>query len=285
MLSVPLSKEAGMANYQDIVYEVDDPVAIIRLNRPTKLNAFTNNTLVELRDAVETARDDPAVVGIVITGEGRGFCAGLDTEALEDTHSAGADTKSARARPKTSDEIPGPFTYLMELDKPVVAAVNGVAAGGGFALACLCDLRFASTEARFTSVFSKRGLFPEFGISWILPQIVSMGWAMDLLWTSRMVDAQEALKLGLVQHVVEPDELLEKASDYIRELGAVASPAGLRESKRLLYRHAGTDYGYAMRDADATMGKSIGSPDALEGVRSFVERRPPKFERLGRKQE
>lgn len=272
-----------MAKYQDIVFEVDDPVAIIRLNRPTKLNAFTNNTLVELRDAVETARDDPAVVGIVITGEGRGFCAGLDTEALEDTHSAGASEKGAKARPTTSDEVPGPFTYLMELEKPVVAAVNGVAAGGGFALACLCDLRFASTDARFTSIFSKRGLYPEFGISWILPQLVSMGWAMDLLWTSRMVDAPEALQLGLVQRVVPPDELVENACDYIRELAATVSPAGLRESKRLLYRHSGTDYEYAMRDADATMGGSIGSPDALEGVRSFVERRPPKFERLGKK--
>ena len=274
-----------MANYQDIVYEVDDPVAIIRLNRPTKLNAFTGNTLVELRRAVETAHDDPAVVGIVITGEGRGFCAGLDTEALEDTHSAGTGAKRPVAGPTTNDDVPGPFTYLMELDKPVVAAVNGVAAGGGFALACLCDVRFASTEARFTSVFSKRGLFPEFGISWILPRLVSMGWVMDLLWTSRMVDAQEALQLGLVQHVVQPDELVEKASDYIRELAASVSPAALRESKHLLYRHAGFGYEHAMRDADVTMGRSIGSPDALEGVRSFVARRPAKFERLGRKRE
>jgi enoyl-CoA hydratase/carnithine racemase len=278
-----------MVSNQDVIYQVDDPVAIIKLNRPTKLNAFTHNTLAELRRAVEDARSDARVVGIVITGEGRGFCAGLDTEALAVTHEEGAIEHGAAGR-KTPDEsasveVPGPFTYLMELNKPVVAAVNGVAAGGGFVLACLCDVRFASTDARFTSVFSKRGLSPEFGVSWVMPQLIGMGWSMDMLWTSRMVGAEEAKQLGLVQYLTEPEDLVESACNYIRELAATVSPAALRDGKRLLYRHAGVDYGHAMRDAEEETRGVIGRADAVEGVQSFVERRPPKFERLGGKED
>lgn len=269
---------------QDIIYQVDDPVAIIRLNRPEKLNAFTHNTLAELRQAVEEAGRDPNVVGIVITGEGRGFCAGLDVEALESTHGAGPAAPAPAAQTTTSQEAPGLFTYLMELEKPVVAAVNGVAAGGGFVLACLCDLRFASTEARFTTVFSKRGLVPEFGSTWIVPRLVSMGWAMDLLWTSRMVDAEEALRLGLVQYVTKHEDLVESASNYIKELAASVSPASIRDTKRLLYRHASTSYRQAVQEADEATRAAIGRTDAIEGVRSFVEGRPPAFERLDGKQ-
>lgn len=274
-----------MVSNQDVIYQVDDPVAIIRLNRPDKLNAFTHHTLAELRRSVEDAANDSSVVGIVITGEGRGFCAGLDVADLEATHQAPAQAAGAASQSAPSDQVPGPFTYLMQLDKPVVAAVNGVAAGGGFVLACLCDIRFASTEARFTTVFSKRGLAPEFGVSWILPQLVGMGWAMDLMWTSRMVDAREALQLGLVQRIVEPDRLLDEACEYIRQLAASVSPAAIRDAKRLLYRHAGIGYEHAMRDADDTTRAVIGRADALEGARSFVERRAPEFERLGGKED
>ncbi len=270
---------------QEVIYEVDDPVAIIRLNRPETLNAFTHDSLIELRRAVNEARDDPRVVGIVITGEGRGFCSGLDTEALEQTHSGSDETAGPARQSPPSDGVPGPFTYLMAVDKPVVAAVNGVAAGGGFVLACLCDVRFASSDARFTPIFSKRGLVPEFGVSWILPQLVGIGWTLDMLWTSRMVGAEEALRLGLVQHLTEPEDLLEKACDYVRELATTVSPAAMRDAKRLVYRHAGAGYEQSMREADAMTSDATARPDAYEGVRSFVERRPPEFERLGGKQD
>ena len=277
-----------MVSNQDVIYQVDDPVAIIRLNRPDKLNAFTGNTLAELRGAVEEAERDPKVVGIIITGEGRGFCSGLDAEALQATHEApaepaGAGVAPATRQPAPNAEVPGPFTYLLQVEKPVVAAVNGVAAGGGFVLACLCDIRFASTDARFTTVFSKGGLAPEFGVTWILPQLVSMGWAMDLMWTSRMVGAEEALRLGLVQRLAEPEDLVEEASEYIRQLAASVSPAAIRDAKRLLYRHSGVGYKDAMWDAEDTLREVIGRDDAVEGARSFVERRAPQFERLGGK--
>lgn len=168
-----------MSAQTDVIYEVDDPVAIIRLNRPEKLNAFTHETLAQLRHAVDKAQHDRRVVGIVITGEGRGFCAGLDAEVLEAT-ARGASSRPAEA---SSEEIPGLFTYLWAVEKPVIAAVNGVAAGGGFVLASICDVRFASPEASFISIFSKRGLISEHGTSWIVPRLVGIGAALDLLWS------------------------------------------------------------------------------------------------------
>jgi enoyl-CoA hydratase/carnithine racemase len=182
-----------MRTFTDIIYEVDDPVAIIRLDRPGKLNAFTHETLAQLRQAVDMAHGDKRVVGIVITGEGRGFCAGLDAEVLEDT----ARQANEGQRGESTDEIPGLFTYLLAVDKPVIAAVNGVAAGGGFVLACLCDVRFASTAASFTTIFSKRGLISEHGTSWVVPRLVGTGAALDLLWSSRKIAASEAYRLGL----------------------------------------------------------------------------------------
>src|SRR5215475_6673726 len=154
-----------MSTYKDIEVEIADPVALIRLARPDKLNAFTYPMLAEIRAAVDAAAADPRVVGIVITGRGRGFCAGLDAETLAATTIRGS---GARERPP-ADEVPGLFTYLLRVPKPVIAAVNGVAAGGGFVLAAMCDVRFASTAASFTSIFTKRGLVAEHGISWTVP--------------------------------------------------------------------------------------------------------------------
>src|SRR5262249_39555496 len=140
----------GGTVYEDITFTIEDPVAIVTLNRPQKLNAFTTRTLRELRDAVEHAAADPAVVRIVITGARRVFCSGLDAEQLGAT-----TTRGSSSQPETTDEVPGLFTWLLEIDKPVIAALNGVAAGGGFVLAVLCDVRIASTEASLTAMFSK----------------------------------------------------------------------------------------------------------------------------------
>jgi enoyl-CoA hydratase/carnithine racemase len=264
--------------YTDLEYQVEDPVATIRLRRPARLNAFTHHTLGELRDAVERAAADPRAVGIVITGEGRGFCAGLDAETLEATARAGSAGPRGALEP---DEVPGLFTYLLKVEKPVVAAVNGVAAGGGLVLLAMCDLRFASRDASFTTVFSKRGLIAEHGTSWILPRLLGPGRALDLLWSSRRIDAVEAERIGLVEFLTEPAELLPRARAYLVELAATVSPASLRDTKQLVYRHLGIGYPEALREADALQWKSLDRPDAAEGVRSFVERRPPQFPRLG----
>lgn len=263
--------------YEDIIYEVDDPVAVVTLNRPEKLNAFTSATLAEIRDAVLRAERDPAVVGIIVTGAGRGFSAGLDSAQLGATTTAGSS-----ARPEVAEgDVPGLFTWLLRVGKPVIAAVNGVAAGGGFVLAGMCDLRFASTAASFTTVFSKRGLIAEHGTSWVLPRLVGTGRALDLLWSSRRIDAEEAARIGLVELLVEPDELLAAARAYVVELAAQVSPASLRDTKRLVYRHAGVGYEEALGETEALQWESLDRVDATEGARSLLERRAPEFPRVG----
>ena len=262
--------------YEDVIYEVDDPVATITLNRPEKLNAFTTRTLNEMRDAVDRAVADPAVVGIVVTGAGRGFCAGLDSAQLSATATAGSSSK-----PPASDDVPGLFTWLLAADKPVIAAINGVAAGGGFVLAVMSDVRIASTAATFTSIFSKRGLIAEHGTTWIVPRLVGAGNALDLLWTSRRIDAAEAHRMGLVQHLAEPDDLLATARQYVVDLAEQVSPASMRDTKRLVYRHLGIPYEDALEETEVVQYEALDRIDAKEGSTALLEKRPPAFPRLG----
>jgi len=260
-----------------IRYEVSDPVAVITLSRPDVLNAFHYPMLAEIREAVEAASADKAVVGIVVTGEGRGFCAGLDASVL-----AATTEGRSEGRPAVSEaELPGLFSFFTEQPKPIIAAVNGVAAGGGFVLAVKCDLRFASTQAAFTVVFSKRGLVAEHGTTWLLPRQVGLGDALDLMWSSRKIDAAEAERIRLVQRVVEPDELLPAARAYIEDLAANVSPASLADTKRMAYAHSGLELRPALIDADEATWAAVGRTDAREGAHSLLERRPPAFDRLG----
>ncbi len=260
-----------------IRYEVSDPVAVITLDRPEVLNAFHYPMLDEIRQAVEQATKDPAVVGIVITGSGRGFCAGLDASVLAKTTEGGSAGRPAVA----DDEMPGLFGYFTEIPKPIIAAVNGVTAGGGFVLATKCDLRFASTEAAFTSVFTKRGLIAEHGTTWILPRLIGTGAALDLLWSSRKIDAEESLRLGLVQQVVAPDALLDTAKAYVADLAANVAPKALADTKRLVYSGGGLGLRPALVEADEATWIAVGRPDAREGAMSLLERRAPNFERVG----
>ncbi|MGD9753139.1 MAG: enoyl-CoA hydratase/isomerase family protein [Acidimicrobiia bacterium] len=275
-----------MGAYTDIIVRTEDPVCVITLNRPEKLNAFTYRTLAELRVAVEAAAADPAVVGIIITGAGRGFSAGLDADTLAAvTGAAGGGGGRAAAPDEAAQleagELPGLFTYLLSVPKPVIAAVNGVAAGGGLVLSSLCDVRIASTEASFTTVFLKRGLVAEHGTSWVLPRALGPGRALDLLWTSRRIGAEEALAAGMVEHVVPAGELVERAVQYVREIAASASPAAIAATKRMVYDHLGLGYPDALRDADRAQWEAIEGPDAAEGARALLEKRAPAFRRLG----
>jgi enoyl-CoA hydratase/carnithine racemase len=263
-------------DYRDLTLEIDDPVAILRLDRPEKLNAFTYDTLAEIRRAIAAAAADPAVVGIVITGNGRGFCAGLDAQTLAAVTSGGAQ----RRAPADPDQVPGLFTYFLEVPKPIIAAVNGVAAGGGVVLAAMCDVRFASTAASFTTVFLKRGLVAEHGTSWILPRLLGSGRALDLLWTSDRIDGATAQQIGLVEHLCEPENLVARACSYVRRIAASASPAAVADTKRMVYRHFGMGYPEALREADRIQWAALERPDAAEGARALLERREPKFRRL-----
>ena len=257
----------------DIEFETQGRVALIRLNRPQTLNALTLSMLGEIRDGVRRAEADPEVTAIAFTGEGRGFCSGLDSAALVASTEAG----SAGQRSAAADELPGMFSYLMEVSKPVIAAVNGVAAGGGFILAMMSDLRFGSENASFTTVFSKRGLVAEHGASWLLPRLVGASRALDLLWSSRRVNAEEALRMGLLDRVVPAETLLESVVDYVGELAANVSPKSLAIMKGQVYRHLGEAARPALEDSDRLTKASLDHPDAREGAMALVERRAPKF--------
>lgn len=267
-----------MSDYTDIEVEIEDPVALIKLNRPDKLNAFTYHTLGEIRSAIDAASTDPRVVGIIITGNGRGFSAGLDSQVLAEVTSR--DTP-AEPTPVDSDELPGLFSYLLQVPKPVIAAVNGVAAGGGLILALMSDLRIASRDASFVTIFLKRGLIAEHGSSWLLPRLVGTGRALDLLWMSDRIDAETAHSIGLVEHLADPDQLLDTARDYVTRLAQTSAPAAIAETKRLVYRHLGTNYTEALREAEVSQNRFVTSADAREGAAALLEKRAPKFKRLG----
>lgn len=239
--------------------------------------------LGQFRAAINAAEADPRVVGIIITGAGRGFCAGLDADALKMSTSPGGRESTESSSSSTSADPPGLFSYLLKVGKPIIACVNGPSAGGGFVLTLMSDIRFASTEGSFTTVFSKRGLISEHGSSWILPRIVGTGRALDMLWSSRKVGAQEALRIGLVEDVVAPDQLVPHAIKYIKDMAAVASPGAIRDTKKLVYADVGRGYQEALVESNEMQWKAIARPDAREGTMSLIEKRAPKFTRLGGK--
>jgi enoyl-CoA hydratase/carnithine racemase len=261
----------------NVVVEVADCVAIVRLNRPERMNAFTFRMVAEIRSAIDRAAADENVVGIIITGTGRAFSAGLDTTDLARSASGTAQADLENSTPAT-DDLPALFSYLLKIPKPVIAAVNGVAAGGGFVLAMMCDLRFAAESASFTTVFSKRGLIAEHGTSYLLPRLVGTSRALDLLWSSRRFDAAEALRIGFADRVVANDRVVEEARSYLRELAANVSPRSLAVIKAQVYGHLSLGMEAAIRHSDKIMNEALTHPDATEGVASFVERRPPRFQ-------
>ena len=273
--------------YQDILYQVEDPVAIITMNRPDRLNAFTNRMLAEIRHALAAAEQDPNVVGIVLTGAGRGFCAGMDMGSL-DNMSSGAggerdDLSGLAAQPgdpAMGEQFGVTFSYLLSVRKPIIAAVNGACAGLGFVFALLSDMRFVERSAKFTTAFAQRGLIAEHGASWILPRLIGSGKALDLLWSSRKFDGEEAERLGLAERLCEAGESLPSAVAYIRDMATSVSPTSLRIIKAQVYRHLNMPLGDAMRETNTWMDESLKREDFREGVRSFMERRPPNFKRV-----
>lgn len=257
-------------------YVVDEPVAVITLDRPEALNAFTFDMLQAFREAILDAVSDPRVVGIIVTGNGRGFCAGLDASAMTATTEGSPVTAAAHGHGRFA----GMFSYLLEQPKPVIAAVNGIAAGGGFLLASMCDLRFASADASFVTVFTRRGLVGELGVTWTLPRAIGTGAALDLLWSSRPVNADEAHRLGLVERVVEPDRLLTVTKAYVQRLATEVAPTAIAETKRMVYEEAGMRIDEALTHAKRATEAAMVRPDAREGAAAFVQRRQPRFSRI-----
>ncbi len=272
--------------YQEILYDVQDPIAKITLNRPERLNAWTDRMGVELKHAVARAEADPQVVVVILTGAGRGFCAGADMQNLKSlSEGAGEREEAAELAADPGDpEMRGfrqTYTYLTSVRKPIIAAINGPCAGMAVPIALACDLRFASDRAVFTTAFSQRGLIAEWGISWLLPRVVGAAHAMDLLFSARKIDAAEAERIGLVNRSVPHDELPKFVEEYAREVAARCSPASLRVMKRQVYESLQEDLADAHEKAVRLMIESFDRPDFAEGVNSFLEKRPPKFGRVG----
>jgi len=274
--------------YEQILYDVQDPVAIITMNRPESLNALTPRMQAEIRHALAEAEADPAVVGIVLTGAGRGFCAGADIGGLDATAAGEGqeheDLSALDASPgdrTMGENFQVSNTYLLSVQKPLIAAINGPCAGLGFCYALLCDLRFAERQAKFTTAFSQRGLIAEHASSWLLPRLVGTGRALDLLWSARIFTGDEAKELGVVERAVEKGESVRAAVDYIKEMAAVAAPTSFKVIKAQVYRHLNMELGEAMQESNDWMAHSLGQEDFKEGVRSFIEKRPPEFKRVG----
>ena len=247
-------------------YAVEDGVATITLDRPERHNAWTAEMGEQYFDHLERAAADPDVRAIVVTGAGRSFCPGLDMGGLAAVATAGEAEGGAR-----------PQTFALGIPKPVIAAINGACAGIGLSLALMCDIRFAAAGAKLTTSFARRGLVAEHGTSWILPRLVGTAHALDLLFSGRVVLAEEARDLGLVNFVVPPERVLAAALDYARDVARNASPTSMSVIKRQVLRHLDLTLDEAMAESNALMAESLRRPDAAEGVASFVEKRPPRF--------
>ena len=273
--------------YDEIIYETDGSVAVITMNRPETLNALTDLTQAEIRHALDQSERNEAVIGTVLTGAGRGFCSGVDMNALGAMSEAGQRLGDSYANlaadPGNPDDDPNfkiGLGYLLGLRKPLIAAVNGACAGLGFSYAVFCDLRFVDRNARFVTSFSQRGLIAEHGTSWMLPRLVGPANALDILWTGRRFEGEEAERLGLANRVCEPGECVNDAKAYLRAISETASPKSLMMMKKQVYRHLNLELRAAMAESTTWMDESLAHADFKEGVASFVERRPPRFSRI-----
>ena len=264
-----------MSTYEQIMYEVADNVATFTLNRPDQLNAFTTTMMRELIDAFDRTDADDDVRAVVVTGSGRGFCAGADL-------SGGGETFNAGDRPPTPDQIRdggGLLTLrIYESKKPVIAAINGPAVGVGVTMTLPMDIRLASESARIGFVFARRGIVPEAASSWFLPRVVGISRAMEWVATGRVFPASEALEAGLVRSLYPPEQLLPAAYELAREIADNASPVSVALSRQMLWRMLGADHPMEAHKIDSRAIYERGrSPDAREGVVSFLEKRPAKF--------
>ncbi|GAA3813886.1 enoyl-CoA hydratase-related protein [Sphaerisporangium flaviroseum] len=250
-----------------VLSSLDHGVLTLTFNRPDRLNAWVDAMGRRYFDLLEQAERDPEVRVIVVTGAGKGFCAGADFQTLSALQDGSYDEEPDKR----------PNTHPTTIGKPVIAAVNGACAGLGMVHALVCDLVFTAAEAKWTTAFARRGLVAEYGLAWILPKLIGQARAMDLLLSGRTFTGAEAGELGLVSRVVPGDRLLEETVAYARELAVHSSPASMAVIKRQIWG----DWEKSLDDSAAAavrlMMESFGRPDFAEGVASFLERRPPAF--------
>ena len=262
-------------------YEVDAKgIAIIWLNRPQRMNAWTGRLHTEYRYLLKQANDDDKVRAIVVTGRGKGFCVGGDSQALSGhadrgAYDSGISADIAKPGFGTDANFDASFAYHFGLNKPVIAAMNGPAAGVGLALACFADLRFAVPGVKFTTAHGKLNLPAEYGLSWMLPTIVGLGRANDLLLTSRVFTSDEALQLGFVNQIFAPADLLEQTLAYAHQLVASVSPNSLRQTRWQIYRDLHRDVASSVVESERLIADMATEEDFKEGIAALVEKRPP----------
>ncbi|MCR9277940.1 MAG: enoyl-CoA hydratase-related protein [Pseudomonadaceae bacterium] len=260
--------------------DVRDGVATITLNRPDRLNAWTGRLHTEYRARLTAANDNPEVGAIVVTGAGRGFCVGGDSAALDGHAKRGGydpGTKEDIAKPGygTERSFDASFAYHFGLDKPVVAAINGPAAGVGLALACFADLRFAVPGAKLTTAHGKLNLPAEYGLSWILPRAIGLARANELLLTSRVFTTDEACEYGLINEIVDDDQLQEFVHEYCVRLIETVSPNSLRQTRWQIYRDLHRSVAESVDESEALISQMMTEDDYREGVAAFLGKRAP----------
>lgn len=257
-----------------VLYEVRDTgVAVVTLNRPERMNAWGDGLAAAFYAALDSAEADPAVRAIVLTGSGRAFCAGADMGDLSSI-SGTAISADTNVDKLVGERHP---LFVTTLRKPVIAAINGACAGIGMTQALMCDIRFVARSAKFTTAFARRGLIAEYGISWILPKLIGVSAALDLLLSGRKVGAEEAVELGLAKEVVADGDLLPHAIAYAEDIAAQCSPSSLAVIKQQVYSDIMRDVVSASARAETLMHESLRRPDVIEGITSFFEKRPPQF--------
>jgi enoyl-CoA hydratase/carnithine racemase len=263
-------------------YDCADGIATVTLCRPERLNAWTGRMHTEYRWCLAQADADSRVRVIVVTGKGRGFCVGGDAEALRGHavrggYDPGTPPELTMPGYGTAREFDASFAYHFGLTKPVIAVMNGPAAGVGLALACFADLRFAAAGARFTTAHGKLNLPAEYGLSWLLPRMIGLARANELLLSSRVFEAEEALALGIVNWVHPAETVLAEAYRYAGQLIATVSPESLRQTRWQIYRDLHRDVAAAVEDSESLIREMMRQPDYREGVTAFLEKRPPRW--------
>jgi enoyl-CoA hydratase/carnithine racemase len=253
---------------EPVLLERDGAVAIVTLNRPDRLNAWTGRMETAYRAVMSSAAEDPDVRVIVVTGAGRGFCAGADAAAL------GPMTATGEYRSGVTEPVEPGFAWQLRLPKPVIAVLNGAAAGVGLVLALFCDLRYAAPGVKLTTSFARLGLPAEYGTSWLLPRLVGRSRAADLLFTSRVVLAEEALTMGLVDRAHAVDDALAAA----HRMATASSPSSLATMKQQLWDDlTGRTLDASIESSVDLLHRMVGEADFVEGVRALQEKRDPSF--------
>ena len=275
--------QGEMLELKSTEFEVDEEgIATIWLSRPKRMNAWTGRMHTEYRYLLSRAEQDQGVRGIVVTGRGKGFCVGGDSDALTDHIKKGGYDSG------TSDEIEWPgygvsddfdalFAYHYGLSKPIVAAINGPVAGVGLALACFVDIRFAAPGIKLTTAHGKLNLPAEYGLSWVLPRLVGLGRANDLLLTSRVFYSEEAVAMGLVNQLFDSVNIVQQARGYLHEMVRAVSPNSIKQTRWQIYKDLHRDAASSVEDSEKLLKEMMKEQDYQEGVQAFLDKRNPKW--------